>query len=277
MAFTRGNFWAGVTKSRQAAWLGRTVTYITKGPDLINNEALSAINAAGTGEVDIVKVNASDQIEFAGGTTNPIRLGASAITALVLGGGNNTTPLTTALPDLSFIDFRFQSTATSGTSYGQYVRLAAGGAGQEAIAGRSKVLLTANSVGNAHGQHDTLELDTSLGSITGLGTGHRANLVLPARAVLGGTYFGAMAEIFCNGANASIAGVTKHAVFEICVGGADATAMNTVKNAISFDHGGTDGTGQMIYTHTVTAGNGVGSIRVLVNGVARWIQFYAAE
>lgn len=190
--------------------------------------------------------------------------------------GTSAVPM--AINTADFMGYRryYSSSATSGTTYGDYLRLDAGGAGLEAIAGRSKVLLTANSVGNAHGAHDTLELDATLGSITGLGTGHRANLVLPARAVLGGTYFGAMSEIYCNGAGATIAGVTKHAVHEISVAGADATAMNTVKNAISFDHGGTDGTGQMIYTHN--PGNTFsGAIRILVNGAAKWLYFASAE
>jgi len=191
--------------------------------------------------------------------------------------GSSAVPMAINTADAMGYRRYYSTTATSGTTYGDYLRMSAGGAGSEVIASRPKVLLTANSVGNAHGAHATLEPDTVLGSITGLGTGLRANLVLPARALLGGTYFGAMSEIYCNGAGATIAGVTKHAVHEISVAGADATAMNTIKNAISFDHGGTDGTGQMIYTHTVTAGNGYGSIRILVNGSPRWIQFYNAE
>ena len=216
-----------------------------------------SILASGSGVVKIkIHWNPDDAIERVGTSAAPMAINA-----------------------VDFMGYRlyYSTTATSGTTYGDYLRMSAGGAGSEVIASRPKVLLTANSVGNAHGAHATLEPDTVLGSITGLGTGLRANLVLPARAVLGGTYFGAMSEIYCNGAGASIAGVTKHAVHEISVAGADATAMNTVKNAISFDHGGTDGTGQMIYTHTVTAGNGYGSIRILVNGSPRWIQFYNAE
>jgi hypothetical protein len=61
MAFTRGNLWASRTKALQQGWLGRTVTYIQKGPDLINNESLSAIDYAGTSEIPLIKGDVSDQ------------------------------------------------------------------------------------------------------------------------------------------------------------------------------------------------------------------------
>jgi hypothetical protein len=41
---------------------------------------------------------------------------------------------------------------------------------------------------------------------------------------------------------------------------------------------GADGSGKSIYTHAVTMGaTGAGAIKILVNGVARWIPFVAAE
>jgi hypothetical protein len=61
MAFTRGNFWAACQKARKLAWLGEAVTYVQKGPDLINNESLSAIDYAGTSEVPLIKADVSDQ------------------------------------------------------------------------------------------------------------------------------------------------------------------------------------------------------------------------
>jgi hypothetical protein len=89
----------------------------------------------------------------------------------------------------------YATTATSGTTYGKYIRLDVSGAGVEGIAGRRKTLLKVASVGNAHGGHDTLELDTSAGNVTGLGTGTRGNVVVANRAVTAGTYYGVMGEI----------------------------------------------------------------------------------
>mgnify|MGYP001574382337 CR=1 FL=1 len=71
MAFTRGNFWQAVQKARKKAWLGEDVTYVQKGPDLINNESLSAINAAGTGEVELIKADGSNVTQLPNGANIP--------------------------------------------------------------------------------------------------------------------------------------------------------------------------------------------------------------
>jgi hypothetical protein len=186
--------------------------------------------------------------------------------------GTTTSPK--ALTAVNQIDEKaYYSTAmTSGTSYGRYIRLDASGAGVEAIALRAKTLLTANGVGNAHGFHATLEADTTYGSITGLGTGLRANLVLPGRALAAaGTYYGLMAEIYAP-ASADISPVTRHAILNVAANG-DATAVGKVLNAIAL----ADGTGKMIYTATDTAPTMTGSIRILVNGAVRYLHFSSAQ
>jgi hypothetical protein len=161
----------------------------------------------------------------------------------------------------------YSSAMVSGTSYGHYVRLDATGAGAEHIAGRSKTLVKAAGIGNAHGRHDTLELDTSAGAVTGLGTGHRGNLVVPDRAIAAGTYYGAMAEIYALGNTAALPSLSN-----ACLGInlQPGTAMDLVGNAISFT--GTDGSGKMIYTHAPTTL--AGSMRILVNGAIKYLPFY---
>jgi hypothetical protein len=49
--------------------------------------------------------------------------------------------------------------------------------------------------------------------------------------------------------------------------------MDLVANAIAVN--GTDGSGKMIYTHAPTTL--AGSIRVLINGVAKYIPFYSTQ
>jgi len=166
----------------------------------------------------------------------------------------------------------FSTVATSDTTYGNYTRLDVAGAGVEGISGRNKTLLTAASVGNAHGAHDTLELDTSAGNVTGLGTGHRGNVVVANRAIAAGTYFGAMAEIYALG-NSSALPTSSNACLGINLQAG--TAMDLVGNAISFS--GTDGTGKMIYTATDSAPTMTGSIRIIVNGAKRYLHFSSAE
>jgi hypothetical protein len=168
----------------------------------------------------------------------------------------------------------FSTTATSDTTYGRYTQLKAYGAGLEAIAVRARLLGSLAGIGNAHGLHATLELDTSAGSVTGLGTGLRANIVLPGRALpAGGTYYGLMAEIYSN-ASADISAVTEHAILAVQANG-DTSAKAKVLNAISF--AGTDGTGKMIYTATDSAPTMTGSIRILVNGAVRYLHFSSAQ
>lgn len=62
------NIHKAVTRAKQA-WVGlisaAEAALIEKGPDLLNNESLQAMNAAGTGLVDILKVNASNKVVMA--------------------------------------------------------------------------------------------------------------------------------------------------------------------------------------------------------------------
>jgi len=186
--------------------------------------------------------------------------------------GNSTTPMALTVADKVGHNKFYSTAMTSGTNYGDYSRMDASGVGVEAIAGRSKTLLKAAGVGNAHGRHDTLEMDTSAGAITGLGTGHRGNVVVPDRAIATGTYYGAMAEIYPLGNSAALPSGSN-----ACLGinAQPGTAMDLVVNAISF--GGTDGAGKMIVSATDASPDWTGSIRILVNGAKRYIHFTSAE
>ena len=185
--------------------------------------------------------------------------------------GTSASPVALASADECGRQEFYSSALTSGTSYGHYTRLDATGAGAEHIAGRSKCLVKAASIGNAHGRHDTLELDTSAGNVTGLGTGHRGNLVVANRAVAAGTYYGAMAEIYALGNTSALP-----AASNACLGinAQPGTAMDAVVNAISFS--GTNGAAAMIYSATDATPDWTGSIRILVNGAIRYLHFTSA-
>lgn len=184
--------------------------------------------------------------------------------------GNATTPLALDVADQCGVKMLASTAATSGTNYINYAKLDATGVGVEAIATRGKTLVKAAGVGNAHGAHDTLELDTSAGAVTGLGTGHRGNVVVPNRAITTGTYYGAMAEIFALGNTAALpAGSNACLGINLQAG----TAMDLVGNAISFS--GTDGDGKMIYTAAPQTLEG--SIRILVNGHIKYLPYYTTQ
>jgi len=61
------NILASLTKAGRKFVLGEDVSGVTKLPELINNEALQAINAAGSAVVDLIKLNASDQVVLPNG------------------------------------------------------------------------------------------------------------------------------------------------------------------------------------------------------------------
>jgi hypothetical protein len=244
------------------------------------NEAL----ASGTDTINVIKAGYAGGILSSGGI-GTTQLAAHCVTAAkmafpydpsaetpgttttgtVIKIGTSSTPFALDTAGQTGIKSFYSTTATSDTTHGEYCRLDVSGAGVEGIAGRSKTLLKVASVGNAHGRHDTLELDTSAGNVTGLGTGHRGNLVVADRAVAAGTYYGAMAEIYPLGNSAALP-----ATSNACLGinSQTGTAMDLVANAISFS--GADGTGKMIDTSSVTP-TYAGSIRILVNGAIRYL------
>lgn len=196
--------------------------------------------------------------------------GAAADNALLLGVGTSGDPALTASADKNMIELRCKSTATSGDFRGLYVRSDIGGAGGAGESLRGNTVLTAAAGGTVNGCHASLDL--SSGSVTGMGTGVRAGLIVPNSAVSGGTMYGALAEIYSNGSSSDVSGATKHAILGVAASG-DATGAANVLNAIAFD--GTDGTGKMIYDHTGTApANTDGSIRILINGVPKWLMYF---
>jgi len=160
------------------------------------------------------------------------------------------------------------SAATSGEDYAAYFKLAASGAAGESIASRSRLVLTAAKA-NAHGAHDSLELGTG-GSVTGLGTAIRGNIIVPNSAIANGTYYGIMAEIYTGGNTSALPAGSNAA---LCINVVAGTAMDLVANAIAFN--GTSGDGKMI--HAAAPDTLEGSIRVLINGVQKYIPFYTNQ
>lgn len=72
MALTRPvglNYDAAATRAARGAY-GENIASNPKTPDLLNNEALQSVNAAGTAAVDLVKLNASDQVVHMAGGVN---------------------------------------------------------------------------------------------------------------------------------------------------------------------------------------------------------------
>lgn len=162
----------------------------------------------------------------------------------------------------------FQSANTSGEDYASYVKIQALGAGVEAIGSRARSVIRA-AAANAHGAHNSLEMSTT-GSVTGLGTATRANIIVPDVAVANGTYYAMMAEIYTGGNTAALPAGSNAC---LCLNVVAGTAMDLVANAIAVN--GTSGDGKMI--HAAAPDTLEGSIRVLINGVQKYIPYYTNQ
>lgn len=192
-----------------------------------------------------------------------------ANSALFLGSGSTSAPLSTATADKNFIGVWTKSTATSGDSRGSYLRhyLAGAGGSGEALRAFGTVLDVAAA--GAHGAHISLSFGSS-GSITGLGVANRNTLQLPNAVMAGGTYAATQAEIWADGSTTSAAGVTEMSLIR-CVLGGDATGVGTVEHKAAFASlaGNTIASGHILQAKSAAAVTH--ALRILVNGVAYYI------
>lgn len=131
-------------------------------------------------------------------------------TAHLLGCGDSTTPYTdvnTGIADKNFMGFWVKSTATSGTTRGNYTRLyLSSGAGGEA--GRFYTTVeNAAPADTCNGIHSSISFGASAGNITGLATATRSTFHVPNRS-LTGTTAAIQAELYSDGASSAIGGTT---------------------------------------------------------------------
>jgi len=128
---------------------------------------------------------------------------------LLMGGGTAASPATTATANKNFVEFRFQTTATSGDNRGIYNRyyIAGAGAGGESL--RSFTTISDVAASTAHGAHISLNF-ADTGSVTGLGVANRATLHIPDDASWApGTVAAMQAEIYSDGENSDTDGATE--------------------------------------------------------------------
>lgn len=193
------------------------------------------------------------------------------------GGGSSTRPLAIGTSGGNALSFYGTSATTSNDSRLNYSRFYLTGAGGSGECHRVFTTVSA-AVANAHGQHTSLSFGSSPSAVTGQGIGHRNTLQIPNRAVAAnGNYHALQGELYCDGTSSDISPATTHSILRLLVDGGNTTTRGKVKNLMSIENAGVDGTGHMIYTHTHTPGDAAGSLRFLVNGAAVYLKFYAAE
>ena len=196
-------------------------------------------------------------------------------TALLLGSGTSSSPMTSALADKNFLGFWFNSTATSGDNRGLYLRTyfaGAGGGGETA-----RIYSTVNNVtaGTVHGAHVSLSFGTT-GKVTGQGAALRATLHIANQATQSGTLSPIIAEIYSDGSTSDPAGSLLS--FIRIVNGGDATGGADVDDdAALFDITGvTIATGNLVAEST-TESNYSHSVKVRVNGTVYYMMLASAE
>ncbi len=174
--------------------------------------------------------------------------------------------------DYNFHEYRFDNGATSGDNRGFYLRLNLTGAGGGGESLRAFTVCDDVACSTAHGAHLSLGFDAS-GSITGLGVASRSTLHIPNVVMSGGTYAGAMSELYADGSTSDIGGTTEHSIHRFVLDG-DPTGRATAINAFSFVNI-PSGTGtEMLKTDMHTAAPTDG-LRIIIDGVLFYIELVA--
>ena len=203
--------------------------------------------------------------------------GSPAAGAVLMGVGTSGNPATTATASKNFIEFRTQSTATSGTSRGIYLRHNLAGAGADGETIRALTDLTA-AVVTGRGAQISVQVG-STGYVSGLAAGVDAQLylknsVLPAN----GTYAALNVEIYSEGSTTAVSAVTEMAFIRIANSG-DATGVGRVSDkAYLFDLTGfTSGAAKTWYDHQGSAPANIEEwLKCKTPAGDRWLPLYNA-
>ncbi len=202
----------------------------------------------------------------------------SAIAGPVILAGNSTQRVISSLPNTKFLQFYFDSTATSGDNRGMYLRtyFSGIGGGGDALRVYADVSVAA---ANVFGAHISLGLgeSTTGGKVTGLGVGVRATLGLPNVAMAsGGTYAALMAEIYSFGEHSDAGAVTELSYIRVVNDGHANGKSDVDDDAFLFSlQGFGAGTGKL-----VEAGTGMGTVtgtfKIKLGADTRYIPYYSS-
>ena len=157
----------------------------------------------------------AQQIDFTGAKP-------SVIAGPLILAGNSTQKISSSLPDTKFMQFYFDSIATSGDNRGMYLRLYHSGAGGGGEALRAFSTINGVVCGTAHGAHISLNFvsATNSGRLTGLGVAMRSTLHIPDDADwTSGTLAALQAEIWSDGAASDPDGLTELSFIRVVNGG----------------------------------------------------------
>lgn len=183
--------------------------------------------------------------------------------------GTSAVRYTTAAANTLFQEYRYENSATSGDNRAIYNELALTGAGSGGESLRSRTIVEDVAGGTAHGAHLSLMFGDT-GSITGLGVATRSTLHVPNAALTGGTYSGAMSEVWHDGASSDISGTTVHSLHRFSNSG-NSSGQATMANVFEFT--GLSATQFPTGTNTTIDH----ALQCKVNGTTYWIGLYDAK
>jgi hypothetical protein len=206
------------------------------------------------------------------------RCGGANSGALLFGAGTSASPAATATADKKFVSLFTNSTATSGDSRNTYLRHYLSGAAGAGEALRAFTTINAVGVANAHGAHISLNLGAATYSVTGQGIGLRATLHVPNAAMVAhGTYAALQAEVYLDGTSSDPRTTTEFSLLRLIIDGGNAAAQAKVLNLMSLVNIPAGSGGGQMYSPGTSMGTVEGTLRILVNGVAKYIPVYGHE
>ena len=235
------------------------------------------LTIATTTSGDLILTSASGEITANDLIKPSAMAGADSAGALLIGVGTTGDPATTATADKNALEFRTQTTATSGDYRAIYARTDFAGAGGGGEGFRGNTVITAAADNVISGNFGT-EIKAAGGSITGLAVGCRGALTMPNETQTGGTVYAGMSEIWLGGTS-TVANFTKHAIHAFGVEGADASTRNAQIDTLFEVYGVTSTSGGLFYANTAAVpGNADASYRTMCpDGVVRWILLFNQE
>ncbi|MBT3267197.1 hypothetical protein HN371_08605 [Candidatus Poribacteria bacterium] len=203
--------------------------------------------------------------------------GADAAAALLGGVGTTGSPATTAVAGQNMLEFRVQTTATSGDFRGLYIRADFDGDGVAGEGIRSNCVSDQDVAGTVNGIHASFEVKAG-GDITGAAHGGRFGFIVPDdSSITQGTVAGAMSEIYLTGTSSTL-NATQHSLHRFTAAGANAATRNAeVLNLFSVE-GVTTTSGGMYYANTAAVpGNANASLRIITPDGIKHILLFDAE
>lgn len=258
---------------------GSSGIYLADGTTIVDDSGnidapVTTTNLTTTGNTTLGD-STSDTLTVSG-KINLAQYGSAAASAsgLLMGVGTTAAPATTSTADAKFIEVRAQTTATSGDNRLAYLRYdIAGTTGGECVRAFTKVTAATTTV---RGAHISLDMGDTDGTVSGLGAGVDAQLLMGNTAYSAGTWGVVNAEIFSDGTSTDISGAT-FSFFRLVAGGNATGAANVDANVFLFDcsSGLTTASGRFIDTD-ITTHTAYGGIPIKTDDGTKWIAVVSA-